>query len=85
MAAPYFGCQNRVGFLAWSMHMEAMPGLDLNQPPFDLLDEAASKVRARIEARGATLAEARDRAYGLVDGIDWPEGFCRRDIGWRAL
>lgn len=35
--------------------------------------------------RGATLAEARDRAYGLVDGIDWPEGFCRRDIGWRAL
>ena len=36
-------------------------------------------------ARGATLAEARDRAYALVDSIDWPEGFCRRDIGWRAL
>jgi phosphoribosylamine--glycine ligase len=36
-------------------------------------------------ARGATLAEARDRAYALVDAIDWPEGFCRRDIGWRAL
>ena len=36
-------------------------------------------------ARGATLAEARDRAYALVDSSDWPEGFCRRDIGWRAL
>ncbi|MCP3969569.1 MAG: phosphoribosylamine--glycine ligase [Rhodobacteraceae bacterium] len=35
-------------------------------------------------ARGATLAEARERAYGLVDGIDWPQGFHRRDIGWRA-
>ena len=36
-------------------------------------------------ARGATLAEARDRAYAMVDAIDWPDGFCRRDIGWRAL
>jgi phosphoribosylamine--glycine ligase len=36
-------------------------------------------------ARGATLREAADRAYALVDRIDWPEGFCRRDIGWRAL
>ncbi|WP_417719892.1 phosphoribosylamine--glycine ligase [Salipiger sp.] len=36
-------------------------------------------------ARGATLAEARARAYALVDAVDWPEGFCRRDIGWRAL
>ena len=38
-----------------------------------------------VTARGATLQEARDRAYALVDRIDWPEGFCRRDIGWRAL
>ncbi|MEM8553383.1 MAG: phosphoribosylglycinamide synthetase C domain-containing protein, partial [Pseudomonadota bacterium] len=36
-------------------------------------------------ARGASLAEARDRAYGLVDGVDWPEGFHRSDIGHRAL
>ena len=36
-------------------------------------------------ARGATLAEAQARAYGLVDAVNWPEGFCRRDIGWRAL
>ncbi len=38
-----------------------------------------------VTARGDTLQEARDRAYGMVDQIDWPEGFCRRDIGWRAL
>ena len=38
-----------------------------------------------VTARGDTLAEARERAYQMVDQIDWPEGFCRRDIGWRAL
>lgn len=38
-----------------------------------------------VTARGATLQEARDRAYAMVDRIDWPEGFCRKDIGWRAL
>lgn len=35
--------------------------------------------------RGPTLAEAHRRAYAQVDAIDWPQGFCRRDIGWRAL
>src|SRR6056297_3395993 len=38
-----------------------------------------------VTARGASLAEAAGRAYGMVDRIAWPEGFCRRDIGWRAL
>lgn len=38
-----------------------------------------------VTARGDTLAEAQARAYAMVDRIDWPEGFCRRDIGWRAL
>ncbi|WP_116131565.1 phosphoribosylamine--glycine ligase [Tropicimonas sp. IMCC34043] len=36
-------------------------------------------------ARGRTLAEARERAYALAEAVDWPEGFFRRDIGWRAL
>jgi phosphoribosylamine--glycine ligase len=36
-------------------------------------------------AMGATVTEARDRAYEAIGLIDWPEGFCRRDIGWRAL
>jgi phosphoribosylamine--glycine ligase len=38
-----------------------------------------------ITARGDTLAEARNRAYAMLDHLDWPEGFCRSDIGWRAL
>jgi phosphoribosylamine--glycine ligase len=38
-----------------------------------------------ITARGKTVAEAQARAYKAVDLIDWPEGFCRRDIGWRAI
>ncbi len=38
-----------------------------------------------ITAVGASLSEARDRAYRAVDRIDWPGGFCRRDVGWRAL
>jgi len=38
-----------------------------------------------VTATGEDLRTARDRAYAAVDAIDWPEGFCRRDIGWRAL
>ncbi len=38
-----------------------------------------------VTTRGETLQDARDRAYEMVDGIDWPGGFFRRDIGWRAL
>jgi phosphoribosylamine--glycine ligase len=38
-----------------------------------------------VTARAQSLQAARDAAYGMVDRIDWPEGFCRRDIGWRAL
>jgi phosphoribosylamine--glycine ligase len=38
-----------------------------------------------VTGTGKTLAEAQARAYQAVDLIDWPEGFCRRDIGWRAL
>jgi phosphoribosylamine--glycine ligase len=34
---------------------------------------------------GKTVGEARERAYAAVDAIDWPEGFCRRDIGYLAL
>jgi phosphoribosylamine---glycine ligase len=38
-----------------------------------------------ITATAPTVHEARARAYAAVDAIDWPEGFCRRDIAWRAL
>ncbi|MEM9716717.1 MAG: phosphoribosylamine--glycine ligase [Pseudomonadota bacterium] len=38
-----------------------------------------------VTARGDTLKEAHGKAYDLVDQIDWPDGFYRKDIGWRAL
>ncbi|WP_377188803.1 phosphoribosylamine--glycine ligase [Ruegeria meonggei] len=38
-----------------------------------------------VTARGDSLQDARDQAYAMVGGIDWPGGFFRSDIGWRAL
>jgi phosphoribosylamine--glycine ligase len=38
-----------------------------------------------ICARGKSVREAQSRAYAAVDRINWPGGFCRRDIGWRAI
>jgi len=38
-----------------------------------------------VTARGDSLKSARDSAYEMVDRIDWPQGFYRRDIGWRAF
>jgi len=38
-----------------------------------------------VTAMAQTVQEARERAYRAVDLIDWPEGFCRRDIAWRAV
>jgi phosphoribosylamine--glycine ligase len=38
-----------------------------------------------VTALGATVSEARDRAYAAVDAIRFPSGFCRRDIGWREV
>jgi phosphoribosylamine--glycine ligase len=38
-----------------------------------------------VTARGKTVTEAQARAYAAVDALDFPEGFCRRDIGWREV
>ena len=38
-----------------------------------------------VTALGNSVAEAQTRAYTAIDQIDWPQGFCRRDIGWRAV
>ena len=53
--------------------------------------EVAGKITATggrvlaVTARGDTLADAHERAYAMAQGIDWPNGFYRSDIGWRAL
>ena len=38
-----------------------------------------------VTALGKSVAAAQARAYKAVDAVDWPEGFCRRDIGYRAV
>jgi phosphoribosylamine---glycine ligase len=38
-----------------------------------------------VTARGKTVTEAQQRAYAAIAKIDWPGGFCRTDIGWRAI
>jgi phosphoribosylamine---glycine ligase len=38
-----------------------------------------------VSAVGKTVGEAQAYAYAAVDKIRWPGGFCRRDIGWRAV
>jgi phosphoribosylamine---glycine ligase len=53
--------------------------------------DAAGQLRATggrvlgVTAIGETAAQARERAYAAVDAINWPNGFCRRDIAWRAV
>lgn len=38
-----------------------------------------------VTAMAGTVRDAREKAYAAIDRIDWPEGFCRRDIGWREV
>ena len=77
---------------------EAIGGLDALKDQDDLVvfhagtkADADGTVRSAggrvltVTALGGTLEEARERAYTAIDRIDWPGGFCRRDIGWRAL
>ncbi|UWR79120.1 phosphoribosylamine--glycine ligase [Phaeobacter inhibens] len=71
--------------------LEALPEDSSNMVFHAGTKAEAGKIQAvggrvlNVTARGDTLQEARDRAYAMVDGVDWPQGFFRRDIGWRAL
>ncbi len=67
---------------------EAMPGVTVFHAGTALNDGrliAAGGRVLNVTALGADVAEARARAYAAIDRIDWPQGFCRRDIGWRAI
>jgi phosphoribosylamine--glycine ligase len=67
----------------------AVPGVQVFHAGTE--QDADGRIRAAggrvltVCATGDTLRQARDRAYEAVDRIDWVGGFCRRDIGWRAL
>ena len=55
-----------------------------SRDPDGTLRAAGGRV-LNVCARGPDLKTARERAYAAIAGIDWPEGFYRSDIGWRAL
>ena len=65
-----------------------LPGVTIFHAGTRLVDGRITAAGGRVlgvTATGATIAEAQARAYAAVDTIDWPAGFCRRDIGWRAV
>jgi len=67
----------------------SVPGVEVfhagtRRDPDGTLRAAGGRV-LNVAATGRTLRDARAAAYAAVDRIRWPEGFCRRDIGWRAL
>lgn len=67
---------------------EALEGVTVYQAGTALEDgglvAAGGRVLA-VTAMAPSIAEARERAYEAVGLIDWPGGFCRHDIGWRAI
>jgi len=67
---------------------DALPGVKVFQAGTALRDGRLVANGGRVlnvTATGATIAEAKARAYAAVDRIDWPSGFFRRDIGRRAV
>jgi phosphoribosylamine--glycine ligase len=66
----------------------SVPGVQIFHAGTEVLDGALVSTGGRVLnicATGTDLRAARAAAYTAVDKIEWPEGFCRRDIGWRAL
>ncbi len=66
----------------------ALPGVKVFHAGTDKRGDDIVAVGGRVlgvTAFGGSVAEAQSNAYRAVDAIDWPGGFCRRDIGWRGL
>ncbi|MEZ0213159.1 MAG: phosphoribosylamine--glycine ligase [Xanthobacteraceae bacterium] len=87
-ARGYPGAYGKGSAIGGLIEAGAMPGVTVFQAGTardgDTLVAQGGRV-LNVTARGASLAQARERAYAAVAQIDWPEGFCRTDIGWRAL
>ena len=66
----------------------ALPGVTVFHAGTDVRDGQLVSAGGRVltlVGSAPSLQEARDAAYAAVAAVDWPEGFCRQDIGWRAL
>lgn len=87
-AKGYPGTPAKGGRIAGIETAEAVPGVMVFQAGTSNADgqlvASGGRVLA-VTARGNSLGEARDRAYQGVAEVDFPDGFFRRDIGWREL
>ena len=66
----------------------AVPGAMVFHAGTEVLDGQLVSSGGRVLtvcAKGADIGAARASAYAAVGKVEWPEGFCRSDIGWRAL
>jgi phosphoribosylamine--glycine ligase len=88
-AKGYPGSYSKGSVISGVAAANAMDGVMVFHAGTDIAPDGALVAKGgrvlNVTASGATLREAVDRAYAGIDAIDWPEGFCRRDIGWRAL
>jgi len=88
-AAGYPGSYKKGGVIGGLDKANAVPGVKVLHAGTGF--DAEGRVIATggrvlgVTAAAPTLAEARERAYKAVDLLEWEDGFCRRDIGWRAL
>jgi phosphoribosylamine--glycine ligase len=67
---------------------EALPGVIVTHAGTRLAGDrllAAGGRVLNVTALADSVKDARVRAYAAVDVVDWPGGFCRRDIGWREV
>lgn len=88
-AAGYPGDYRKGSVIGGVDAANAMDGVDVFEAG-TARDEQGRRIAAggrvlNVTATGENLHYAADRAYTAIDVIDWPEGFCRRDIAWRAL
>lgn len=88
MAAPGYPEKPQKGSAIGGLDEAASDGVEIFQAGTAMKDGRLIANGGRVlnvTATGSTVSQAKQRAYAAVDRIDWPEGFCRRDIGWRAV
>lgn len=87
-AKGYPGSYDKGSEIKHLKHAQAPDSVKIFHAGTSLKDGKTVAVGGRVlnvTATAPTVTEAQKLAYTAVDEIDWPEGFCRRDIGWRAV
>lgn len=87
-AKGYPGTPSKGGAINIPKSLDAKEDLEIFHAGTAIDDDALVANGGRVlgvTAMGGTVAEARQRAYAAVDAVDWPDGFFRHDIGWRAV